>query len=211
MVTEAKLPPPEIIRKRKVILLTDSGSLIYRGQKKTKPAKFLNNEAEWSNIMAPDIVGGAAWSDWVTYLEKFVTDYSHLMELCPDNVMRFPAHISVIVLDNLNGTNLNDKSQEYKKKEEDRHTLKKFLDDCKKRTRPIGLWDSSTSSGQRCTAKRRRQSTGICPEWLIKLPTTFGERQGRRKSRPLAPASFGPQSRRLEEGPVEHQRWGRDW
>ena len=101
-----KLPPPEIIRKRKVILLTDSGSLLYRGKKKSKPANFLNTEAEWSNIMAPDVVGGAAWSDWVTYLEKFVTNYSHLKELCPDNVMRFPAHISVIVLDNLNGTNI---------------------------------------------------------------------------------------------------------
>ena len=129
--------------------MTDSGSLIYRGQKKTKPAKFLNNEAEWSNILAPDIVGGAAWSDWVTYLEKFVTDYSHLMELCPDNVRRFPAHISVIVLDNLNGTNINDKSQENKKKEEDRHTLKKFLDDCKKTDetdRLMGLLDQFRSA-----------------------------------------------------------------
>ena len=32
--------------------------------------------------------------------------------------MRFPAHISVIVLDNLNGTNIYDKSHEDKKKEE---------------------------------------------------------------------------------------------
>ena len=144
-----KLPPPEIIRKRKVILLTDSGSLIYRGKKKIKPAKFLNNEAEWSNILAPDVVGGAAWSDWVTYLEKFVTNYSHLMELCPDNVRRFPAHISVIVLDNLNGTNIYDKSQENKKKEEDRHTLKKFLDNCKmtdETDRLMGLLDQFRSA-----------------------------------------------------------------
>ena len=99
--------------------------------------------------MAPDVVGGAAWSDWVTYLEKFVEDYRHLMELCPDNVRRFPAHISVIVLDNLNGTNIYDKSHENKKKEEDRHTLKKFLDDCKKTDetdRLMGLLDQFRSA-----------------------------------------------------------------
>ena len=61
-----RLPPPEIIRKRKVILLTDSGSLLYRGKnKRIKPASFLEKEAEWSNILAPDTVGGAEWSDWV--------------------------------------------------------------------------------------------------------------------------------------------------
>ena len=41
--------------------------------------------------------------------------------------MRFPAHISVIVLDNLNGTNIDDNLQENKKKEENRLTLKRFL------------------------------------------------------------------------------------
>ena len=59
--------------------------------------------------MASDVVGGATWADWATYLEKFVEDYRHLMEICPDNVKRFPAHISVIVLDNLNGTDIYDK------------------------------------------------------------------------------------------------------
>ena len=40
-----KLPDPEIIRKRKVILLTDSGSLVYRKNgNKVKPETFLGNE-----------------------------------------------------------------------------------------------------------------------------------------------------------------------
>ena len=53
------------------------------------------------------------------------------------------------VLDNLNGTNINDKSHENKKKEEDRHTLKKFLDDYKKTdetNRLMGLLDQFRSA-----------------------------------------------------------------
>ena len=54
------------------------------------------------------------------------------MELCPDGTRRFPAHISVVVLDNLNGTNLNYASQEEKKSEEQRTTFEKFKKDVEK-------------------------------------------------------------------------------
>ena len=135
-----------------MILLSDSGSLIYRKNKnKVKPASFLSSDPNypWSNIMAPDIVGGAAWADWVTFLEKFVGEHGHLKELCPDKVKRFPAHISVIVLDNLNGTGIYDKRHENKKKEEDRPTLQKFLDDFAKKDetdRLMGLLDQFRSA-----------------------------------------------------------------
>ena len=111
-------------------MLSDSGSLIYRKNKnnKVKPVKFLGSDPTypWSNIMAPDIVGGAAWADWVAFLETFVEEHGHLKELCPDKVKRFPAHISVIVLDNLNGTGIDHKWHEDKKKAEDRPTLQRF-------------------------------------------------------------------------------------
>ena len=99
-----KLPDSEIIRKRKVILLTDSGSLVYRKKgNKVKPEILFSNDSNspWSNIVAPEKVGGAEWLDWALFLEKFIVDHGSIMELCPDNVKRFPAHISVIVLDNL--------------------------------------------------------------------------------------------------------------
>ena len=68
-----KLSDPEIIRRRKVIPLSDSGSMIYRRPaKKTttkvKPGEFLSNSSctvRWRNIMANYEVGGATWS---TYL-----------------------------------------------------------------------------------------------------------------------------------------------
>ena len=52
--------------------------------------------------------------------------------MCPDGVKRFPAHISVVVLDNLNGTNLGYASQEASKGEGQRATLHKFLNDVEK-------------------------------------------------------------------------------
>ena len=86
-----KLPDPEVIRKRKVILLTDSGSMIYRRKKrKVKPGNFLSTDPTdpWTNIMAPDKVGGAEWLDWAVFLEKFILDYGSIMELCPDGTSR---------------------------------------------------------------------------------------------------------------------------
>ena len=56
-----KLPDPEIIRKREVILLSDSRSLVYRKNgNKVKPETFLSNDSNspWSNIIAPEKVGG---------------------------------------------------------------------------------------------------------------------------------------------------------
>ena len=111
-----KLTDPGTIRKRKVILLSDSGSMRYRRpgknnkSAKVKPGEFLNNNSStdrWPNNMANYEVGGATWATWSVFLEKFINDYRERMELCPDGTRRFPAHISVIVLVNLNGTNLN--------------------------------------------------------------------------------------------------------
>ena len=136
-----KLPAPEIIRKQKVIVLSDSGAMIYRrppkkgATAKVKPNNYLNNDScadPWINIMANYEVGGADWSTWSTFLQKFVDSHGTVMEKCPDGTKRFPAHISVVVLDNLNGTNLGYTSQEANKSEERCVTLQKFQDDVEK-------------------------------------------------------------------------------
>ena len=102
---------------------------------KAKPGEFLNNNSStdrWHNIMANYEVGGATWPTWSVFLEKFITECRERMELCPDGTKRFPAHISVIVLDNLNGTNLDYASQEEMKKEEQRTMFDKFKKDVEK-------------------------------------------------------------------------------
>ena len=81
-----RLLDPQVIRKRKVTLLTDSGSMVYRRNGKgTKPVKFPSSDpiAPWTNIIAPEKVGGAEWLDWAVFLEKFIQDFGSLMELCP--------------------------------------------------------------------------------------------------------------------------------
>ena len=162
--------------------------------------------------MAPDVVGGAAWADWATYLEKFVEDHGHLMELCPDNVKRFPAHISVIVLDNLNGTDINDKSHENKKKEEDRHTLKKFLDDCKKTDetdRLMGLLDQFRSALYCQTATAEHWDM---PEVVDEIANHLRRKAREKKIATLSSGSvLGLNPGVQRKGPVEHQCWGRDW
>ena len=100
-------------------------------------------------IIAPETVGGAEWLDWVVFFEKFIVDHGSIMELCPDNVKRFPAHISVIVLDNLNGTGIDYAYNENKKKAENRPTLKGFEEDFVKRDvidRLMGLLDIQVSA-----------------------------------------------------------------
>ena len=120
-----ELLAPEIIRRRKVIVLSDSGSMIYRRPNKknkavnVKPGNFLNNNTcsdPWVNIMTPDEVGGADWNTWSAFLQKFVVEYGTRMEVCPDGTKRVPAHISVIVFDNLNGANLGYASEEAKER-----------------------------------------------------------------------------------------------
>ena len=107
---------------------------------------FLSTDPEdpWINIMAPDKVGGAEWLDWALFLEKFIVDYGSLMERCPDDVKRFPAHISVIVLDNLNGSGVDYTSVEENKKEVKegkRVTFDKFNNDIGKQDATIRLLD----------------------------------------------------------------------
>ena len=93
---------------------------------KVKPGNYLNNDScsdPWINIMASYEVGGADWSTWSAFLQKFVDSHGTVMERCPGGTQRFPAHISVVVLDNLNGANLGYASQEANKSEEHRLTL----------------------------------------------------------------------------------------
>ena len=76
-------------------------------------------------------------------------DHGSIMELCPDNVKRFPAHISVIVLDNLNGSGLDYTVNENKKKAENRITLEGFKEDFAKQeagNRFMGLLDQFRSA-----------------------------------------------------------------
>ena len=83
------------------------------------------------------------------FLEKFIQDFGSLMELCPDNVKRFPAHISVTVLDNLNGTGVGYASVEENKKAEKRVTYEKFNNDFEKQDaifRFMGLLDRFRSA-----------------------------------------------------------------
>ena len=126
-----KLLAPGIIRKRKVLVLSDSGAMIYRRPpkkgtpQKVKPNNYLNNDScsdPWINIMANYEVGGADWRTWSNFLQQFVDSHCTVMEMCPDGTKRYPAHISVVVLHNLNGTNLGYASQEANKSEEQRVT-----------------------------------------------------------------------------------------
>ena len=56
------------------------------------------------------------------------------MEKCPDGKKRFPSHVSVIVLDNLNGSGVGFASEEAKKDKDLRPTLDKFLNDGEKQS-----------------------------------------------------------------------------
>ena len=138
-----RLPPPRLIRKRKIFLLTDSGALIYRRPplrkkgttKKVPPSNYLNNDTctePRDNIIANYDVGGADWSRWAVFLQTFIANHSGIMEMCSDGVKRFPSHVSVIVIDNLNGTGVDYESEEAKKGEDQRMTLDKFVDDVEK-------------------------------------------------------------------------------
>ena len=138
-----RLPTPQFIRKRKILLLTDPGAMIYRRPpkkgtpNKVKPDKYLNNDTctePWSNIIANYEVGGADWARWADFFQYFVTKHGGLMERCPDGKNRFPSHVSVIVLDNLNGTEVGYASQEASKDMEQRTTLDKFLNDVEKQS-----------------------------------------------------------------------------
>ena len=94
-----RLLTPQFIRKRKIILLTNSGAMIYRrppkkgtGQK-VKPDKYFNNETctdPWSNIIANYEVGGAGWARWADFFQYFVIQHGALMEMCPDGEKVFP-------------------------------------------------------------------------------------------------------------------------
>ena len=121
-----RLLPARLFRKRKIFLLTDSGALIYRrpppkkkgSAKKVAPACCLNNDActdRWDNIIANYDVGGADWSRWAVFLQSFITNHGSIMEMCPDGVKRFPSHVSVIVIDNLNGTGVGYESEDANK------------------------------------------------------------------------------------------------
>ena len=132
---------PHFIRKRKIIFLTNSGALIYRrpppkGTKgktnKVGPASYLGGESctdRRGNLIVNYDVGGADWSRWAGFFDTFITEYGCIMEMCPDGIKRFPSHVSVIVVDNLNGCGVDYESKYANQKEDKRMTLEKFVGD----------------------------------------------------------------------------------
>ena len=61
------------------------------------------------------------------------------MEKCPDGKNPFPSHVSVIVIDNLNGSGAGYASEEANKDVEQRTTLNKFLNDVEKQPAIVQL------------------------------------------------------------------------
>ena len=51
------------------------------------------------------------------------------MEVCPDGKKRFPSHVTVIVIDNLNGTGANYESEEAKLSDEKKTSMTKIMSD----------------------------------------------------------------------------------
>ena len=147
-----RLPTPQFIRKQKILLLTDSGAMIYRRPpkkgtpNKVKPDRYLNNETctePWSNIIANYEVGGADWARWADFLQLFVTKHGALMERCPDGENRFPSCVGdrarqkwevTKVGSHLNVTEVGYASQEASKDVEQRTMLDKFLNDMEKQS-----------------------------------------------------------------------------
>ena len=125
-----RLLSANLIRKRIVILLTDSGALIYRAtQNKVAPRSYprANNSLTnpWEQLLV-SCESGADWRTWTTTLGSFIAEHGNIMEKCSDGKSRFPCYISVIVLDNLNGTNADYESKECLLPEDRRTTLDSF-------------------------------------------------------------------------------------
>ena len=109
---------------------------------KAKPDKYLNNDTytePWSNIIANYEVGGADWARWIDFLQHSITRHGGIMEKCPDGKNRFPSHVSVIVIDNLNGAGVGYASEKANKDMEQRTTLNKFLNDVEKQSAIVQL------------------------------------------------------------------------
>ena len=70
---------------------------------------------------------GADWARWAASLNKFVTEYGKIIETCPDGKRRFPFHLSVIVIDNLNGSGADCAENEERRDEDKRTSMTKFL------------------------------------------------------------------------------------
>ena len=120
----------DLNRSRKVLLLTDSGALIYRKQKRknVKPDSYLNNNDcahPWNNLIT-GCESGAGWIKWAASLSEFVAEYGSIMERCPDGKKRFPSHVTVIVIDNLNGSGADYEVNGAKPSKEKRTSMTKF-------------------------------------------------------------------------------------
>ena len=126
-----RLLSPKPTRMKKVLLLTDSGALIYQGKKSTsvKPENCLNNDEcthPWKNIIT-SCESGAGWAKWAALFRKFVAEDGGIIETCPDGKKRFPSHVTVIVIDNLNGSGADYAANEENMSEEKRTSMTKFL------------------------------------------------------------------------------------
>ena len=125
-----RLLSPELIRSKEVWLLTDSGAPIYRKQKNknVKPDNYLNNDDcahPWKNLIT-GCESGAGWVKWAASLSEFVAEYGRIMERCPDGKKRFPSHVTVVLIDNLNGPGADYEVNEARKSEEKRTSMTKF-------------------------------------------------------------------------------------
>ena len=123
----------ELIRSKKILLLTDSGAIIYRRgkDKHVKPESFLNHPDcthPWTNIIT-SCESGAGWANWAASLSVFIGKCGSIMEVCPDGKKRFPSHVTMVVIDNLNGTGANYESEEANLSDEKKTPMTKFMSD----------------------------------------------------------------------------------
>ena len=99
-----RLLSTELIRKRTVILLTDSGAIIHRRKKGNKsfPQSFLRSSKNltdpWTQLLV-SCESGADWKRWTTTLREFINEHGSVMEKCGDGKQRFHCHVAVIVFD----------------------------------------------------------------------------------------------------------------
>ena len=68
----------------------------------------------------------AGWVKWAALLSEFVAECGSIMERCPGGKKRFPSHVTVIVIDNLNGSGADYEVNEAKLSEEKKTSMTKF-------------------------------------------------------------------------------------
>ena len=120
------------VRHNKTHFLSDSGALLHqKGGKNVKPQSYVTHHGctdPWPNLVA-SCVGPDDWTTWAQALREYTAEYGHIMESCADNEKRFPSHVILVVMDNLNGVKADHGSEEARWSDERKTSMNKSLSD----------------------------------------------------------------------------------